>query len=183
MSLKQITTAFVNHRKQTDNILPEGMGGTVHSLFLLHPKDGVHLRKTDIFVTFRQDDKINIWEGTGHEISLKALCFITYKEHDKAKVTLPCTYILLRPHQYVKTKEASLYMLYKQEDKVNTFKVPNGIGGLISVYIIQHVLSMCTYINDIRMEDIAGIAIRDTYYTMAEIDLIKGIPIDKNTVT
>ena len=168
-----------------DYSLPEGAGGTTHPYVTYNEHEGLDIRKLEVYFTYKQDDKINIWEGSDAipTINGSTEAFITYRPHEGLDIQKIETYNLYRPHDGLDIRKLDLYFLYKQEDKVDTFQIPYGIGGKIYPFILLRVFALAGYLNDLNVDKVAGIAIENNYIPLKKIQSFYEIPFSNNNTT
>ena len=166
-----------------DYSLPEGAGGITHAYATYNEHKGFDIRKLEVYFTYKQDDKINLWGGTDASIKGNVKVFATYCPHDALHTSSPQISINHRPHDGVTLKKLNIFIGYKQEDKVDSFKVPLGIGGYIQAYILQRLASPVAYLNNLDAQKIQGIAIGSDYFPLKAIASINAINTANNTTT
>lgn len=176
---------FYMEAVEGDNSLPEGAGGLVHPFISYKEHGNFQVRKLTTFFTYKQDDKINIWEGSDSVPTINGIteAFITYRPHDGLDIQKIETYNLYRPHDGLDIRKLDLYFLYKQEDKVDTFQIPYGIGGKIHPFILLRVFALAGYLNDLSVDKVAGIAIENNYIPLKKIQSFYEIPFSNNNTT
>lgn len=184
MALVSKTDGYIVYVKQgveIDNTLPEGAGGITYTYATYKEHKGLDIRKLEVYFTYKQDDKINLWEGTDIAISGIAEAFVTYRPHDGIDIRKIEPYTLYRPHDGLDICKLDLYFLYKQEDKVDTFQIPYGIGGTLYAYIIQKLNSLVGYLNVYDTVKIRAIVLGNDRYPLKEIQSFNAIPFFNNT--
>lgn len=164
-----------------DYSLPVGAGGIANAYATYNEHDGFDVRNLDVYFTYKQDDKVNLWEGTDATISGIAGADVTYRPHDGLDIRKVEGTVNYRPHDGLDIRKLDLYFLYKQEDKVDSFKIPFGIGGYTSVYILERLHSLVGFLNDYGIEKIAGIVLGSDYYPLKNIQSFNDIPFFNNT--
>ena len=164
---------------------PIGAGGYVRKAFVTYKRVGpTSINKQVAFVSYKQDNKINLWEGSSASISAKVShAFVTYVPHKDVGARIEAGMITKRLHEGVKIKDYTAFITYKREELVPSFIIPLGISGYTSVYISYRILSLCSYINDIQALRIAGVALEDTYYPIGKIRAINGVLLQNNNST
>ena len=185
MSLVGKTDGYVVYKAgEVDNTLPIGAGGITNAYVMYNKHDGIDIRKLDVYFTYKQDDKINLWEGTDvPSIDGRVEAFITYRPHDGLDIHKIEPYNLYRPHDGLDIRKLDLYFLYKQEDKVDTFKIPYGIGGTLSAFILQRLNSLVGYLNAYGIEKVQAIAMGNNRYSLEGIQSFNDIPFFNNTTS
>lgn len=169
--------------KQDDKVdftLPEGMGGYTKPYITRCLSKGVNVGVTNVFFTYKRDDLINLWEGSGHEISGYAYPVVRYKPHAGIIIKDPHTLINKRCHDGIDIKDIHPYVLYKQEDKVDSFTIPYGISGWITPFITLNIRVMCSYINNLNIDKIKSIVIGNTYFPLKDIQALNSILLQNN---
>ena len=165
MALVGKTDGYIVYKAgEVDNTLPVGAGGITNAYITYNKHDGIDIHKLDVYFTYKQDDKINLWEGTDASIGGRVEAFITY-----------------RPHDGLDIRKIDLYLLYKQEDKVDTFKIPYGIGGTLFAYILQRLNSLVGYLNTYDIEKVQAIIMGNNRYPLEDIQSFNDIPFFNNT--
>ena len=182
MALVGKTDGYVVHKTgEVDNTLPEGAGGTAHSYVAYNEHEGFDIRKLDVYFTYKQDDKVNLWEGTDATISGKADAAIAYRPHDGLDVRGLNSYANHRLHDGLDIRKLDLYFLYKQEDKVDSFKLPYGIGGFLHAYILLKLHNLVSYLNTFDTEKVQAIVLGGDRYPLENIQSFNDIPFFNNT--
>lgn len=168
-----------------DNTLPEGAGGTTHAYATYNEHKGLDIRKLEVYFTYKQDDKINIWEGSDAVPTIDGIAeaFVTYRPHDGLDIKKIEPYTLYRPHDGLDIRKLDLYFLYKQEDKVDTFQIPYGIGGTIHAYILQKLNTLVGYLNMYDMGKVQAIVLGNDRYPLKGIQSFNDIPFFNNNTT
>ena len=166
-----------------DNTLPEGAAGRASTFVTHHPYQGLHLAPLQVFFTYKQDDKINLWEGTDSAIKGFASATVNYRPHDGVDVTPQAMLVNYRKHDGVDINKVLPFYLQRLEDGSTIYTVPNGIGGLIQPFITQRIVQSCSYLNDIDMGRVQGIAIQNAYFPLKGIKAMNGVPILNNNTT
>lgn len=166
-----------------DYSLPEGAAGRASTFVTHHPYQGLHLAPLQVFFTYKQDDKINLWEGTDSAIKGFASATVNYRPHDGVDVTPQAMLVNYRKHDGVDINKVLPFYLQRLEDGSTIYTVPNGIGGLIQPFITQRIVQSCSYLNDIDMGRVQGIAIQNAYFPLKGIKAMNGVPILNNNTT
>ena len=96
-----------------DYSLPEGAAGRASTFVTHHPYQGLHLAPLQVFFTYKQDDKINLWEGTDSAISGIVYAYNTYTEHDGIQLNNAYSAITYRVHDKLNVSNVACYALYK----------------------------------------------------------------------
>lgn len=163
---------------------PIGAGGCVKAFVTYKRVGPTSINKQVAFVSYKQDNKINLWEGSSAEISAKVShAFVTYVPHKNVGARIEAGMITKRLHEGVKIKDYTAFITYKREELVPSFIIPFGISGYTSVYISYRILSLCSFINGIQALRIAGVALEDTYYPIGKIRAINGVLFQNNNST
>ena len=168
-----------------DPTLPEGMGGYSNPYVIHKLHNGLDMRKLEVYFTYKQDDKINIWEGTDNVPVMTGLTqsYITNRPHDGLDIRNLESYIRYRPHDGLDIRKLETYFLYKQEDKVDTFKIPYGIGGFTTIFILERIKGLVGYLNDMNVSKVQGIALGSNYFNLKDIQKFNMIPFFNNNTT
>lgn len=172
-----------NDKIYIDYSLPEGAGGTAHSYVVSNEHEDLDIRKLDVYFTYKQDDKVNLWEGTDATIVGKADAAIAYRPHDGIDVRGLNSYANHRLHDGLDIRKRDLYFLYKQEDKVDSFKIPYGIGGFLHAYILQRLNNLVGYLNTFDTEKVQAIVLGGDRYALENIQSFNDIPFFNNNTT
>ncbi|WP_308546219.1 hypothetical protein [uncultured Selenomonas sp.] len=186
MALVGKTDGYAVYVKQgvaLDNTLPEGAGGITHAYATYNEHKGLDIRKLEVYFTYKQDDKINLWEGSDVAIDGTTEAFVTYRPHDGLDIRKIEPYTLYRPHDGLDIRKLDLYFLYKQEDKVGTFQIPYGIGGTIHAYILQKLNTLVGYLNMYDMGKVQAIVLDSDRYPLKDIQSFNDIPFFNNNTT
>ena len=182
MALVGKTDGYIVYKAgEVDNTLPVGAGGITNAYITYNKHSGIDIRKLDVQFTYKQDDKINLWEGTDASIDGRVEAFITYRPHDGLDIRKIEPYSFYRPHDGLDIRKIDLYLLYKQEDKVDTFKIPYGIGGTLFAYILQRLNSLVGYLNAYDIEKVQAIIMGNNRYPLEDIQSFNDIPFFNNT--
>lgn len=181
MSLKGTCYPFVVHNKgKVDNMLPQGMGGCAHAFAMLPLHGGIDIRKLHFFYTYKQDDKVNLWEGSDNYIKGVVSAEVTYRPHDGLDVHKQVPMVTYRMNEGVDVRKATPFIMQRWEDKVDTFTIPYGIGGIIRPFITMRLNTLVGYVNDTNATDVSRIALENNVFTLKAIQSINDIPIDNN---
>ena len=166
-----------------DYSLPEGIGGFTYAYATYNEHKGFDIRKLEVYFTYKQDDKINLWEGTDASISGITEALVNYRPHVGLDIRKLEPYTFYRPHDGLDIRKLDLYFLYKQEDKVDTFQIPYGIGGIIHAYIIQKLNTLVGYLNMYDTEKVQAIILGSDRYPLKDIQSFNDIPFFNNNTT
>ena len=167
--------------EKIDFSLPEGAAGRTNNYVLYSPHVGMTVRKLDVFFTYKQDDKINLWEGSDTFIKGYTSSFATYRPHDGVSVKGLEVWLTYRKHDGVDIRKIEPFLLYKQEDKVDSFTVPHGISGRTSAYIIYRKALLRGFIDDFPVNSLQSIALHNVRIGLKDISCIHNMPIEHNT--
>lgn len=180
-----VAKLFTEEHISVDNTLPEGMGGYSNPYVIHKLHNGLDMRKLEVYFTYKQDDKINIWEGTDIVPVLIGLTqsYITNRPHDGLDIRNLESYIRYRPHDGLDVRKLETYFLYKQEDKVDTFKIPYGIGGFTTIFILERIKGLVGYLNDMNVSKVQGIALGHNYFNLKDIQKFNMVPFFNNNTT
>ena len=180
-----VAKLFTEEHISVDNTLPEGMGGYSNPYVIHKLHNGLDMRKLEVYFTYKQDDKINIWEGTDNVPVMTGLTqsYITNRPHDGLDIRNLESYIRYRPHDGLDIRKLETYFLYKQEDKVDTFKIPYGIGGFTTIFILERIKGLVGYLNDINVSKVQGIALGSNYFNLKDIQKFNMVPFFNNNTT
>lgn len=183
--LKGTTSATITFKQDAlvDFNVPTGIGGMLSPLLTCAVSQGVNINITNVFFTYKRDDLINIWEGTGSEIGGYVEAFTTYRPHVGMTAKDMQPYLTKRPHEGVDIKESEPYISYKQEDKVDSFLIPYGIGGTAIPFITLNINTMCGYINDLDVTKLSGIAVENTHFPLAKVGAVNDVLVRNNNTT
>lgn len=186
MALVGKTDGYVVHKTgEVDNTLPEGIGGITHAYTTYKEHKGLDIRKLEVYFTYKQDDKVNLWEGSDAIPTIKGIAeaFVTYRPHDGLDIQKIEPYTLYRPHDGLDIRKLDLYFLYKQEDKVDTFQIPYGIGGILHAYILQKLNTLVGYLNMYDMGKVQAIVLGNDRYPLKGVQSFNDIPFFNNNTT
>lgn len=165
-----------------DYWLPDGIGGWTKPYITHVPHNGLDIRKQEVFFTYKRDDLINLWEGMDRpEISGITEAYVTHKPHNGLDIRKQETFINHRPHDGLDIRKLEVFALCKDESKVDTFKIPYGIGGYVSAYALYRVLLLAGYLWNLKETKIKGIAIENNYIQLKAIETIDKIQLKNNT--
>ena len=174
---------YVKQGVALDNTLPEGAGGITRAYAIYNEHKGLDIRKLEVYFTYKQDDKINLWEGTDASISGITEALVNYRPHDGLDIRKIEPHLFYRPHDGLDIRKLDLYFLYKQEDKVDTFKIPYGIGGTIHAYILQKLNTLVGYLNMYDTEKVQAIVLGSDRYPLKGIQSFNDIPFFNNNTS
>lgn len=172
-------------RTYIDPTLPEGIGGYSNPYVIHKLHKGLDMRKLEVYFTYKQDDKINLWEGTDEVpvISGFTQAYVANRPHQGLDLRKLEGYIRHRPHDGLDIRKLNTYFLYKQENKVDTFKIPYGIGGYTHVYILERLKGLVGYLNDLDVTKVQGVAMGSNYFNLKDIQKFNMVPFFNNNTT
>lgn len=170
-------------RLKVDNTLPEGVAGRTRTFVTHYPHQGLHLAPLQVFFTYKQDDKINLWEGTDSAIKGYTSATVNYRPHGGVDVTPQAMLVSYRKHDGVDIHKVLPFYLQRLEDGSILYTIPNGIAGHVTPFIIQRLKLACSYLNGMNLDRVQGIAIQNAYFPLKGIKVMNGIPILNNNTT
>lgn len=181
MSLKGTSYPFVIHNKgEVDNTLPQGMGGRVNVFASQSLHAGLDIRKIQFFYTYKQDDKVNLWEGSDNDIKGVVSAEVTYRPHNGLDVHKQTPMVTYRMNEGIDVRKATPFIMQRWEDKVGTFTIPYGIGGMVRPFITMRLNTLAGYVNNTNATDVNHIALESTTFPLKAIQSINDIPLDNN---
>lgn len=166
-----------------DYSLPEGAGG-FNKVYAMHiPHNGLDIRQQDVFVMYKRDDLVNLWEGRDDVpiITGRTEAYVTHKPHDGLDIRQQDAFIQYRPHDGVDIRKLEVFLTNRDESKIDTFKIPYGIGGYVTAFAIYRVLLLTGYLLNLTDVKLQGIAIENNYLQLKEIETINKISLKNNT--
>lgn len=187
MALVGITKSFYTYKDDTkvDAVLPEGAGGYVRAAVTYIPHDGLNIRKQEVFVTYKRDDLVNLWEGRDDVPTLTGIteAFATHKPHDGLDIRGQDAFVNYRPHDGLDIRKLDAFANVRDDSKVNTFKIPYGSGGRITAYALYRMLQLVGYLYNLTDVKIQGIVVGNNYIQLKVIETINRISLKNNTTT
>ena len=163
-----------------DNTLPQGMGGRVNVFAVKPLHEGLDIRKLHVFYTYKQDDKVNLWEGSDNNIKGITSAEVTYRPHNGLDVHKQTPIVTYRMNEGIDVRKATPFVMQRWEDKVDTFTIPYGIGGIVHPFITMRLNTLVGYINNMNATAVGHIALENNAFTLKAIQSINDIPFDNN---
>lgn len=182
MSIKGISSAYALHKDdhKVDFSLPQGMAGRTNSYVTYTQHGGLNVRKLTVFFTYKQDDKINLWEGSDSFIKGVITPYITYRPHVNVSIKDIALWLTYRKHDGVDIRKIAPFLLYKQEDKVDSFTIPFGIGGYVNAYALYRIMRLCGFINDFDVTKLQAIVLNNVRFDLKNTSSINKMLIENN---
>lgn len=179
--------------------------GTIYTHVNHRPHEGVDVKPSGFFVTYRDDSKVDFnlpdafikgkilpmvtYHPHDKLANVKIIPYVTYKDDSKvnlwegsgaeisAKIRGIATY---RPHNGMAIRKLLPYIMERSEDKVQTFKIPYGMGGVVSPFIILKIHTLVGYINNSDASIVKTLVLENTPFALKGIQSINDIPVDNN---
>lgn len=183
MALKGITDGLFMYKKDTDNTLPEGAGGFLLPWILHRPNNGLDVRATDVFFMYKRDDLINLYEGSEVTSKITGITesYVTNRPHKGLDVYEVIPLAHYRLHEGLDLRQLDVFALIRNEENVDSFKIPYGIGGETEAYAIYRVLLLAGYLHNFSTLKIKGIALENHYISLKAIETINRVRLENNT--
>lgn len=162
--------------------LPEGMGGWVKPYITHIPHNGLDINKLSVYYTYKRDDLVDLTEGQDrYEISGITEAYVTHKPHDGLDIRQQDIFINYRPHDGLDIRKLEVFATVRDDSKIDTFKIPYGIGGYVNAYVIYRMLQLVGYLYNLTDVKIKGIAVENNYIQLKAIEAINRVSLKNNT--